>query len=283
MEGVSGRVEAHAEITTRHLPIEYFKLNRISTTSHSSRICQPDGTRAAGWDRSTVIRIESFGVIHDAAYFDLQMARPCNHRHSIDATYDGVSVVAIDVVPGSVLDSLGDKTGALAARYPWSAHEALWFLLTNPVPVLDPVRVHTSASYGARGTFASITMVIEPWVSEHTVRAIYRDVQRRRFKTPSKCPHPTSFRLVSFVNAARERATKTMEWAELRRAWQTAKQPTRFGSPDAFGRAYLRTSRWLEKEIWLPAYKLFRRAAEPNPEDQPAGPKARGRGRGTRA
>jgi hypothetical protein len=271
-------------VAARLLPRDALTLNEVPLIGHAARICQPDGSRRASYNEDTVFRIEwSGGGLREIPYLPYERAHSCHCRNGLTATYDGQTPHWIDVWPGSLLDELGKISAILSQRYPWSEQAALWFLLTDQAPQLDPVLVKSRCWYGTRGTFASITMVIEPSVSESTVRKIYRDTQRRLFKTPRKSPESTSLDLVQFVDKKRSKSTSPLEWDQLRRNWRTEKQSERYGGSDSIRRAYGRAMDWIIKEIWFPTYKLLAanatRERKPGPDKAPIKPSRRAKQR----
>ncbi len=258
---------------TKWLPAYYFLFNKIPIGAHDSKIVQPDGTRGASWDKETVIRISAGANQWDYPYAELQRHR-CDLKHSIAATMDGHDRFEHVVEPGSLLEEVGRASAELAMRYAWPDHQALWYLLTGEVPQLDPVSLRVSARYGTRGTFAAVTLVIEPWVAAETVRRVYLRAQQAYFKQPSKCPELTSFAVYDFVESKLAGSEGIPKWPDLGKAWRRGASKQRFNDRSAFQRVYRRTRHWLIDEIWFPAYRIF---SPPKPRHAARPRKSKGR------
>lgn len=119
------------------------------------------------------------------------------------------------VRPGSVLGDLRARVHKLILRYPWQESEAAWFVLTGETPWVAPVTLQ-ARGIGTEGMFERqfVTIKVEPWVSEATVRRTYREAQVRMLRgdnRPAKSKQLDLFRFVSsktnpFTLYGRERA-----------------------------------------------------------------------------
>ena len=124
------------------------------------------------------------------------------------------------VQPGSVLGELRSRVRKLILRYPWQESEATWFVLTGETPWIAPVTLQ-ARGVGTRGMFERqfVTMKVEPWVSEETVRRTYREAQVRMLRgdnRPAKSKQLDLFRFVSsrtdpFALHGKERARAARE------------------------------------------------------------------------
>ncbi|MEO8501291.1 MAG: hypothetical protein ABI565_10280 [Vicinamibacteria bacterium] len=258
------------------LPPLYFSAKQIPLGGHDSRVCLPDGSAPPAWGPELLLRIEWGASTFDYPYQRSWLKEQSHCRDNVTFTHDGMCVHMASAHPDSVLDKLWQSSQRLAAVYPWEPHEALRFLLTDEAPTLDPAKVHVRASYGTRGTFASITMVIDPWLSSESVKAIYSDAQRRHFKRVSRAPRRSQFSLFDFVDRNHEGAGK-MNWPALLEQWKTSKPPARFSDRRTLARAYRRTAKWLEKELFFPAYKIFKRSDDPASKAKRRSGKRRGK------
>ncbi len=120
---------------------------------------------------------------------------------------------------GSVLGELHKCVQELIRRYPWWEPEAVWFVLTGDTPWVEPVSVQARGTqsdvpapaslYEARhggviyGQFERqfVTIKVEPWVSEETVRRTYREAQVRLLQGDNRPAKNKQLRLFRFVSA----------------------------------------------------------------------------------
>ena len=135
------------------------------------------------------------------------------------------------------VSGLGDLSSRLAALYPWSAEDAAWFILTGEPP--DVVSV--SLSYHAsRRTFTSS---FAPWISENTLRRVYRKARDRAHGEENRQPGSKALAVLRFVSE-RTPPTENPRWTELVKSWnQDDDIPAlwKFKSISAFRKLYLRT------------------------------------------
>jgi hypothetical protein len=146
------------------------------------------------------------------------------------------------------VSDLGDLSSRLAALYPWKAEDAAWFVLTGEPP--DVVSV--SLSYHAsRRTFTS---TFAPWISENTIRRIYRRARDRAHGVENRQPGSKALAVLRFVSERTPPAEK-LRWTELVRDWNQDNDipaPWRFKSVSAFRKLYQRTEQrvagsWLDQ------------------------------------
>ena len=147
------------------------------------------------------------------------------------------------VQPDSVLGDLRARVHKLILRYPWQEPEAAWFVLTGETPWVAPVTLQ-ARGVGTGDVFQRqfVTMKVEPWISEETVRRTYREAQVRMLRgdnRPAKSKQLDLFRFVSgrtdpstLYGRERAKAAKTLvpEWdqenpadaygADTRRFWR---------------------------------------------------------------
>jgi hypothetical protein len=101
----------------------------------------------------------------------------------------------------SVLGALRKLIHKLLQTYPWWESEAVWFVLTGENPWVAPVTLQARGSgspYGFQRQF--VTLKVEPWVSEETVRRTYREAQLHMLRgdnRPAKSKQLNLFRFVS--------------------------------------------------------------------------------------
>ena len=112
----------------------------------------------------------------------------------------------VTIWENSLLDHVLLVADWLTQEYPWTEGQALRFLLTGEVPVIDHLvaylRVSTEESPGA----ATITVTAAPWVSPESVADLFRRVQRTYSTTRPRQVSSRNLTLVRFVAARRLRA-----------------------------------------------------------------------------
>ena len=68
----------------------------------------------------------------------------------------------------------------MTKSHPWTADEAVWFVLTEERPMSRPIgaKINSSWTPGA-GAYSTISLTVQPWVPPETVEAAYRQLQKR--------------------------------------------------------------------------------------------------------
>lgn len=117
---------------------------------------------------------------------------------------------------GGVLEDLRTLGSELVKRYGWEHHQATTFVLTDLVPVLEPIR---SRIAGGRPKSPPTRLVLEvdPAVSPSDVMKHYKALRRQLF--PGEVPRieDKRLRLAVFVASHREES-----WDGLLRSWNAA-------------------------------------------------------------
>jgi len=106
------------------------------------------------------------------------------------------------VKTGSILGELRKLSDKLIRQYPWWESETVWFVLTGATPWVAPV------SWQARGIGHNdlferqfVTIKVEPWISEETLRRTYREAQIRLLQGDNRRTKDKQIRLFRFVSA----------------------------------------------------------------------------------
>ena len=129
--------------------------------------------------------------------------------------------------------TLGDVAAYLAWRYPWDGGQAAWFLLTDDVPVVQPV----SLSVEADDTF---TIKVHPWTTKESLKAAH-DAMFTPWKGSSYPPKSEALDLVAFVlEHSDEAGRRSKTWEELQELWNERFPARKFKTYSAVRRAYNR-------------------------------------------
>lgn len=122
----------------------------------------------------------------------------------------------------SLVGELVTQATRIARHLPWTDAGAAWFILTGIAPDVFPVHGEfarrTHPHVWQRGV---LTIEIEPWVSEKTLLALYRDIRRRVNPRARKLPvHALAAR--AFVQEQRHASLAPVSLAECCRRWNKA-------------------------------------------------------------
>jgi hypothetical protein len=179
---------------------------------------------------------------------------------------------------GSALEQLDHWARQLAAEFPWSAHDAAWFLLTGDVPDVSAIRVSLHEVRDRPGNDAEynrveVTIRAEAWVSATTVRRAYTVVQSELLKAAGrrklKGIDAAMLELVRFADRWIQEHGRP-NYRAMGRAWNAfAAEEHRYADHKNFGYAYKRTLRsLLMAPFRIPRYAW---SEEETGRDQPPG------------
>jgi hypothetical protein len=106
------------------------------------------------------------------------------------------------VKSGSILGELRNLSDKLARGYPWWESETGWFVLTGATPWVAPVTLQ-ARGLGHDDLFERqfVTIKVEPWISEETIRRTYREAQIRLLQGDNRRIKQKQVRLFRFVSA----------------------------------------------------------------------------------
>jgi hypothetical protein len=159
-----------------------------------------------------------------------------------------------EVVPvwsGSVLDELRELGAWLAAYYDWQEAQAVWFVLTNAVPLVSPLRQEVRLAFRGWGTSARITLSIAPWVPAKTVLKAYRAVQRQMLGGDNRPLSQRNLAIFRFVTDRMEGGDRRTPWRTLLAEWNLAHSEWPCEDVRTFARDYGRA----ERALLYPSYR----------------------------
>jgi Sulfotransferase family len=147
-------------------------------------------------------------------------------------------------VEDGVLERLRRLGGELVERYGWEQHEATTFVLTDLVPILEPIR---SSIVGGRPMRPPTRLVLEvdPSVSPSEVRKQYKALRRALFPGRVRRIEDRRLQLAVFVANHRDQS-----WESLFRAWNHAHRDWAYGALDDFKRDARLTRQRLVETAW---------------------------------
>jgi hypothetical protein len=106
------------------------------------------------------------------------------------------------VKSGSILGELRKLSDKLVRRYPWWESETVWIVLTGATPWVAPVTLQAQG-LGHDDLFERqfVTIKVEPWISEETIRRTYREAQIRLLQGDNRRIKEKQIRLFRYVSA----------------------------------------------------------------------------------
>jgi Sulfotransferase family len=147
-------------------------------------------------------------------------------------------------VEDGVLERLRRLGGKLVERYGWENHQATTFVLTDLVPILEPIR---SSIVGGRPLRPPTRLVLEvdPSVSPSEVSKQYRALRRELFPGRVRRIEDRRLRLAVFVANHGDQS-----WESLFRSWNHAHRHWAYGTLDDFKRDARLTRQRLVETAW---------------------------------
>ena len=115
---------------------------------------------------------------------------------------------------GGVLERLKQTADYLANRFSWAESQAVGFLLTDGVPLVDLIRRRTSIRRPYRG-LSRVTLTLDPTLTPREVSNEYREARRGLVGGRYRSPGEKHLRLAIF----HAQQTKTKRWKERMAAW----------------------------------------------------------------
>jgi hypothetical protein len=260
---------------TRLMSWEHFELTGTPLIGHTTETLTPDGRAAHSWDEGVYLLIKWSDGETPVPYARSWFFGA--HKHSIAIPARQGGFYRTQVVDGSVLDDVRKLSVSLANSYPWEEHEAVWFVLTNILPMIGPIRSRVHATRSPAFHDGRITLTIEPWVTADTVANVYRDLQLQHFLPVGRSHLPKQFALYQFVSKRRRAGRRSQTWDAIKSAWHKSIKRVVYDHFRPFRRDYERARRWVETYVLFPEYRIF---DETRASKRPKGKSPRSRSRG---
>jgi hypothetical protein len=151
------------------------------------------------------------------------------------------AVDQVPVRPGSVLDEVRVLGEELTRQFPWTLPEAVWFVVSDDVPYVDPVRVTVTPGTTSVCRSATIVVAAAPWVSAHTIARAYRSAQQDALGPPRRRrpPDGITLALAPFVEERRQQRPP-MTFPAILEEWNSTHPGAPLGDHRYLRRAYRR-------------------------------------------
>jgi hypothetical protein len=121
---------------------------------------------------------------------------------------------------GSVLHDLYELGKDLSSWFAWQHDQATKFVLCGITPRINPLHVSITITSGIAGTRRTITLTAADWVSNETIGATYRPVQREVLGGDNRLEDEKGLTLFWFVEERRNPDGKRKAtWRALRDEW----------------------------------------------------------------
>jgi hypothetical protein len=148
----------------------------------------------------------------------------------------------------SFLDDLRDLATRLAQRYSWLEPQAAWFIVTDQPPEYAPALIDLLSARPPTKPDGMIVLRLRPWVSQSSVRRIYKSCQR--FLLGRRCREVSEqkLELFEFVRSRKPSPPARPNWPSLFRLWRNGGSSRRTAPPwtwRQFQRDYVRVTKML--------------------------------------
>lgn len=276
----------------RYLSLRQFRLHSVPLTGHSARVLSReegwapapavDETAPPPWlcayrhplperafRRRVVLSFTPSGLEVESVFLADNENPVTQFPFWLGASHDGVVIAdesraaaewerqfaeRREVWPGSVMWHLAVLAGWLRRMgSSWSEGETARFVLAGERPPFWPFSVseRRPGAY-APSQGASLTMEVQPWLSDRTVARIYRSVRQRVQGAPVRSRRQAEddgLRLKRFVESqpGYRRNPKRPGWRRIREAWNASGQHPKCASDSWMRRAYLDACRRVER------------------------------------
>lgn len=161
----------------------------------------------------------------------------------------------------SLVAELVERGARLARFLPWTAAGAAWFILTGTAPDVPPViGTFTRTTQHREWQRGVLKIEIEPWVSEKTLLALYRDVRRRVNPETRKLP-ARALAVWQFAQDQQSASFVKVGFAECWRRWNSTHPERQYADYRQFTRDAKRGKRHAEAmtSITYPGYRMLNR------------------------
>jgi len=162
---------------TRFLTRNMWQKYRIPAKHSAMLLKENQGLTEDGPFHFVEVRTDPPGMTYPVFY---DISAPRSYGHLTFASDDGTPR-KVWFWPHSVLGNLRKVCKELVKAHPWGVDEAAWFVLTEEIAFVHPIRgkINSSTVLGTSAHYTTISLTVQPWVLPETVESVYRQVQKR--------------------------------------------------------------------------------------------------------
>ena len=124
----------------------------------------------------------------------------------------------------------------LARRFPWQQQQAAWFVLTDVVPTVSPLRLSVVRQATRDHIHFRVVLEVEPWASADAVQRAYRRAQRDVIGGDNRPLGPRSLALFRYLTSQMDSDGILPAWRPLMSAWNSEFPDWRYQEVRLFAR-----------------------------------------------
>ena len=229
-----------------------FEARGIPVRGHHAAVTRTrTKAKADAWIETIRLSLTGKGAV---AKFRFTVARSSTDGRWLDLPFHlGNRIKQLPVLDGSVFAELRRVALYLEDRFPWNYRDALWFILTDKTPWVQPVQHTYRRRKSAAFEHLELSFTVAPWVSAATLSRIVRAHQHALTGGNNRAIEVKTLAFFSFVMERRELIEKPPTWLALMLEWNRTKPARRYTSYNNFRGDYLR----LREAVISPGYPFI--------------------------
>jgi hypothetical protein len=229
-----------------------FEARGIPVRGHHAAVTRTrTNAKTDAWIEKIRLSLTGKGAV---AKFRFTVARSSTDGRRLDLPFHlDNRIEQLPVLDGSVFAELRRVALYLEDRFPWNYRDALWFILTDKTPWVQPVQPTYRRRKSADFEHLELSFTVAPWVSAATLSRIVRAHQHALTGGNNRAIEIKTLAFFSFVMERRELIEKPPTWLALMLEWNRTKPARRYTSYNNFRGDYLR----LREAVISPGYPFI--------------------------